>query len=765
MTKAGSQRLVQAGQAALLGALILLPAYFSHGSLLIGGDSILPFDAEGIGRYLWQWLNIQNGAYWEINYFSQYLYYKIFELFTADVYLKSTLLLVMLRALSVAGVYRLLKIIDPKAGPAPYFLASVFYLLSPVNYNAWAYLQIYAFIPWFFYFTLKIVRTGKLAYWDVIWMNAIIFAASLDLPNPKYIFHLFLILGVALAAAIWRGELKSDFLIRNKWKIALFFLISSYLYVPLVYFILNYSAAAYGTAVRAGYTNEAGVKMMDYGTATADKMFRLFHDGMVISPLARLTYLSLRITTISNFFFAGLIAWFFAHKRERAFLDWLSLLLALIYLAFAIGPNPPFGFIYEALVTKISLLAFLRTTAGAVFFLSLFYTILLFSALKHFRSSKLNALFVGSLLLTSYPLVTGEYYRNWSPVNHFIKTDEYGLKVPEPYFQMKRVLDAKKLDARVLLPNTNLTYVNTTWGYFGPAALYHYLYKSYFTSADKIIVDHAKHNIGYVLKDSSLYPEQPDQHGSALLPDAVHDFMQLSAVPRERFLPVVYTPSAIIQTFYSDEPVAVDAAILGLDSPLQLEFSDIKPIIEYRKIAPTKFRIIAHGVRSDFMLILSEQFHGQWKLYLGDAPARAESLKGYQLLPGNEREQATRDEAAGFLEKGWLTAAGNRFISKSNYGTIQNDNLPSGPRFETLFAPRLSAEHRLTNYYANSWIIRVGELRKLYPDKVKINGDGTIDIELIAAFLPQTILELSALLSAAALALAIALGLRSYGHS
>lgn len=57
----------------------------------------------------------------------------------------------------------------------------------------------------------------------------------------------------------------------------------------------------------------------------------------------------------------------FNNKSELIFL-----ILVVIYLFFACGPNPPLGRIYEYVVDKISLLAFLRTTAGSVLFLSVF---------------------------------------------------------------------------------------------------------------------------------------------------------------------------------------------------------------------------------------------------------------------------------------------------------------------------------------------------------------------------------------------------------
>ncbi len=782
------KRLERCFYAGLIAALICLPLYYSKGALFIGGDTVLPFQRGGIQKYLWQWLDLQNGAYFAINYFPNALFYGIADFFTANIYLKSASLLLAINALSAWGIYRVAKLLGDGETPFLYFAATAFYLLAPIHYNAGNYLQIYALIPWFLYFTIKIIKSGRIGYVDIIGLNAVLFAGSMDLPNPKYVFHLFFILCICVAGAVSSRNLDLRFFVVNRAKIIWFFLISAYLYVPQVYFALHYNPLTYGTAVKAGYTNDSQARMMDYGSATVDKMFRLFHNGLTFNMAARPAYLSSVLVTFSNFFFIGLIVFYFIRNRRPAFYDRLFAALALVYLFFAAGPNPPLGFFYEWLVTHFSLLAFLRTTAGAVFYLALFFALLSFSALKYFDNRRLNIAFTACLLISAYPLLNGEYYRNWSPANNFVSDKEYGMRIPDNYFQFKSAIDTKKLDARILVPNSNLSYINTSWGYFGPAAHYYYMYDGYFIGINSILTDFPKHAVGYVLRDNSLYDASFGLYRRLERPsvlEATSDFLQLYSVGKGDFLPVIYAPSTVIQGDPGDEETPADSAILGLTPPLHLAGGSSKPSIEYKKSSPASYRVRVHGIKSDFILVLSETFNAGWRIFADGKHAAWEDgrtmppLQTYKILENNENEQASAAELSDFIGKGWITTLGSGmeraithrqysstqskvasiekysidFVSKDNFGTIQNNNLPGVGTFETSFARPLTAQHRLANRYANSWVIRRADLEREAGSGLIKNKDGSVDAELILEFRPQKIFDLSALVSLASLAL------------
>jgi hypothetical protein len=183
------------------------------------------------------------------------------------------------------------------------------------------------------------------------------------------------------------------------------------------------------------------------------------------------------------------------------------------------------------------------------------------------------------------------------------------------------------------------------------------------------------------------------------------------------------------------------------------------PVVEYKKINPTKYRIRVHSANGIFPLVFSESYHEGWKAYLaspenlkfqisnfksnsndkisnynildgnqedpkvakGDGASQASILDSYKIIDGNEEDQATKTELVDFIKNGWVTTLGDGktktiehmkwenmkqkldykekysidFISKNFQGTIQNDNLPSGSIFETWFKNPIEDKNHL----------------------------------------------------------------------
>jgi hypothetical protein len=198
-----------------------------------------------------------------------------------------------------------------------------------------------------------------------------------------------------------------------------------------------------------------------------------------------------------------------------------------------------------------------------------------------------------------------------------------------------------------------------------------------------------------------------------------------------------------------------------------------EPVLEFKKINPTKYVIRAHGARSIFPLIFSENFHPGWKTYLNqNANIKMQNdnsklkIDNYKILNGNEDDQASKEELSNYIQKRWITDLGNGreklarhmkwdsskqketmdytekfnvdFISKNFQGTIQNDNLPSGNFWETWLKKPIADEksHLKANGYANSWIIDPAKTCK-NNNNCSINPDGSYEMEFIVEFWPQ----------------------------
>ena len=220
--------------------------------------------------------------------------------------------------------------------------------------------------------------------------------------------------------------------------------------------------------------------------------------------------------------------------------------------------------------------------------------------------------------------------------------------------------------------------------------------------------------------------------------------------------------------FFKEQNVGKSDKLKSLSSD-KVE-SEKLPVIEFKKINPTKYRVRVHNVSGKFPLVFSESFHDGWKAYLAKPSNFQFSISNFQtnsndliskykILDGNEEDQASKDELGDFIQKGWVADLGNGkektgehkkwednkekldyvekynigFISKNFQGTVQSDNLSSGNIFETwLPASKMNdpknksgifsgagkvvelteEDHLMANGYANSWVINTEEICK-----------------------------------------------------
>lgn len=277
-----------------------------------------------------------------------------------------------------------------------------------------------------------------------------------------------------------------------------------------------------------------------------------------------------------------------------------------------------------------------------------------------------------------------------------------------------------------------------------------------------------------------------------------NEYFDVYKMKDDFFLPHFYTPQSVITTSQSIEnlPKIVlqndykvrsaiyiedtfyDPAIPSIfdEKELNIENISFTPTIEYKKINPTKYRVILHNATGHFPLIFSETYHEQWKLYQAnyDQPIQTLSTQSYKILDGNEADQATESELIELIKNGYITTLGDLkekeiqhkkwqngkeineytekynidYISKNFQGTIQNNNLLSGRLFETLALKEISTKenHKQVNGYANSWELNIEELCKNNAGCIK-NSDGTYDLELITEFTPQRLLYLGIIIS------------------
>lgn len=232
----------------------------------------------------------------------------------------------------------------------------------------------------------------------------------------------------------------------------------------------------------------------------------------------------------------------------------------------------------------------------------------------------------------------------------------------------------------------------------------------------------------YKMEDSFFVPMFYTPKKIIVSPKRVNDLDSMTSQPD------YVIPSAIFLTRQNATPYAYNY-FKGIqeDSPVTE-----RPVIEYKEINPTKYRVVIHGAKKEFPLIFSSNFSSGWDIFpvkLDNSEINKQVLQSYAIIRGNENEQATRDELREYINKRWISAlSGNPvFVSRNFQNTIQNNNLSDGTFYETWFKkPADNKNHLTANGYANSWIIS--------PENYCSNGtchknpDGSYDFQFILEF-------------------------------
>ncbi len=160
------------------------------------------------------------------------------------------------------------------------------------------------------------------------------------------------------------------------------------------------------------------------------------------------------------------------------------------------------------------------------------------------------------------------------------------------------------------------------------------------------------------------------------------------------------------------------------------------PTIEFKEINPSKYAVIVHNAKDSFPLIFNLMYLKGWNLYPQIYP-----------IQNTDNNYHNADNISKSDNKN-ITFFGNKFISQKINGTIQNDNIPSGHIFQTLFqSPYPHKYHFIANGYANSWWINLKYIKKLGPQYYKVNKNGTYDFEFIIDYWPQRLLYIGIIIS------------------
>ena len=430
----------------------------------------------------------------------------------------------------------------------------------------------------------------------------------------------------------------------------------------------------------------------------------------------------------------ALVLFLFGKARNRRLLL-LLVSLYVIALNIGLGPNSVVtGKVWKALYNNIPGFGFFRIFSRFLNLALMAFVLLVVYALDQVRRSNprvhrpLVALFACSWIAGNWIFFTGDLNGTLS-----------AARIPHEYVELNATLNATRNDYSMLTypqvgyeayrwnRNRNRTLFQQTvyWKehflerpvIFNRHALQNLnlatdflprllAYHDAFTFYPTLDADVGKLDVKYVLVQKDLLDITKVLNRSGL---SNRDTRKLEFVPYKRYI-----------DYFSANPhyrLADNNKVFAL-----FENRSFRPRIRasgafFKKINDSTYRVFFTGIKEETRLQLLQRFDRQWKLYPQRNPSRNWC-----------RELTTYSEELTECE---LTKPKHRLTS-----------------LKYLIAPSLEVPHGLALGYANEWVITSDALRQQFPnDFYKTNSDGSIDIELLVYFRPQSTFYLGVLIT------------------
>src|SRR3990167_2669871 len=648
-----------------------------------------------------------------------------------------------------------------------------------------------------------------------------LFAFSLS--NIPYlgIFHIFLFISIIIIPYIHNVKWDLKIVLRNLFITELsFVLFNAWWFINLLRFqmqdLKNYYTTEFAVSWAISAAGNSGImgRIFSLKTLVTTEKNTFFSDFYNSFPMNMILFIPFCLIIWNLFKETG-------EKENRRTMGTILLvgfILAVIFLNK--GVHKPFFIIFKSPLEKFSVLLIFLLTIG------------LLQVFKNTKHTWPYYLLIVYVMANSIPHIT----LNLFPEYKFEADSKYITKLyrdKKGYFQTRDLLNNNKLDYRVLsLPGSNnyqVTVLNHDDNryYRGLDPLMYSINKPFIaaytsptSNLDHIFTNFSNplleenllniYNIKHIVIDNDMHPAfgfREEENVKKLIKifsakNEEYRFNPIYLFGRTEFLPHFYVPKKI--TVSSEDPknivkwasvkkeirsaIYYKAQNKGKNlETLRVKQDSNNQVLEFKKINPAKYRIVIHNASGEFPLIFSESFHPGWKIYVNPRPPQVikdYNLTNYQILYGNNKEQANREEVQKFLKQGFLSTLGDGtekkiikkkwvegreeydfvqnyiidFISKNFQDTIQNDNLLPGPDYETWFEKPIvdNENHIMTNGYANSCVLNTDKICNEHGQAVCIkNTNGTYDFEIVVEFWPQRLFYGGLLISGATLAISL----------
>lgn len=759
--------------------------YFSQGNIVLGGE----------GNY---WMNykiyLENGGYYTwLNYASgiqaasinTFLVYPLILSFITNDFFRSFFIIATIYVLPFAVMYFLLKKINPTK-KWHIISVSLFFVSNPFSINF-----LYALNPWgvhtlFIYplYFLILYTFYKRDFLLFYIFGLVSFLLAYTFTNPPQMVLILAMLPVYLLVIqlMQNNRLQMFALIKKSVILYSSFLLFHLWWLVQWFLILPDAQKLYTQKFARSWLESVSKDV----TLIMKELFSLtwsiprFADQHFLAAYYNNPYI--KFLSFIPFF---VVLYWLTLRRNTNMRVMKAILIILFLLTLLLkAANPPFPGIMFFCFDHIPLCYLFKTAPEKfgvtfVFFLS----ILLFYILNDLKIRWLKWLFYGYVFVALVPILIGQYIPDYKTDKNDYVTRKY-IDYDE-FKNFRKAMDAKQLDFRLIsYPNGGNYQVKLNLRdnlyYTGHDPILMNMHHTYFA-------DHMEHfnigplfsTIGEPVQAKLLYlysiryihlnrrlrswfanisnkniKELEKIFNSNYKHIASYGEMDIYETPD--FLPQFHTPKESLTYKGSIKSLAeVLQRNLTLDRPA-IFFSEDNtnkipadtvynktPIIEYKKINATKYKVLLHRIQSEIPLIFNESFHRMWKAYVIQSPSLIKTdfenkLLSYKTDHANKEDQADKSIFANYFNNGWISAAGPAFVSKLRSDTIQNNNIDSGSFYDTTFIQSIpDSTHLKVNGYAQAWMINPEVICSTNP--CRKNADETYEIELIIEFMPQKI--------------------------
>ncbi|KKQ35143.1 MAG: hypothetical protein US50_C0024G0012 [Candidatus Nomurabacteria bacterium GW2011_GWB1_37_5] len=650
-----------------------------------------------------------------------------------------------------------------------------------------SYVYSYMLLPWMFLLYLKDFHIGDKLWKKIVF--SILFLLFLSGNPSNTISIVFLLL-------IYELFFREDNRIFKRWKqfaptIFIILLISTYIYLP----VLGNKVNPYG--VVSDSANRISIQFSSATTSLSNLLRMRGHHSQ--ESFVFNDFLLSHYAIITNYLLM-LVGLLFLLKNKIKRIEIFFALTFLFYLFLSKAEHIPFSWINELIYSRVPLFEMYR----ASYFKFMYICTFSLSILVSFSLLEIDKLFVRFPLLSPlrkviivlpiiFILVGAKPFFFGEVVRAIHKTT-----IPIEYHTLKTDFDIKKVDFSVLsLPQLPSGQV-LDWGsgnYYGG-----------FAHADMFMLGRPTWSNGWFLSNAILSNDLAD-YREILSTSSIKYIILHKDVPEKYSFQIGMKGDPKGRTNYNrlNKQISMDENYRLVSDTRFFRIFEVNnflphihvtkytidsgtqaPVLEFKKINSSKYRVVVHKALGKFSLVLSESFNKGWRAYPSKlVPSSNTQTSSYKILDGNIEDQVDEEELRTFIDSGWITTLGDSkekeinhqkwaenkersdyiekynidFISKNFLNTIQNDNLQDGSIFETLFKKPMSDDsHYQVDTYSNVWTIDTNKMcgpdsLTNEADTIKCikNSDGSYDFEVVIEFWPQRLFYLGLIISGTSL--------------